>query len=267
MKLEKIKLWENGTPLYDASYGQPETTITPYIVDNGDPTGAVIVFPGGGYCMRADHEGEPIALMLNEAGISAFVLDYRVAPYKYPAALLDARRAVRYVRKNAAKFNIKPDKIGVLGFSAGGHLAVTAIEQFDYGMDAAEAADDIDLVSSRPDAGILCYPVASLREYTHTGSRDTLLGVPADPALVDKLSAEISVREDMPPVFMWHTAEDNGVPVQNCLHLACAMSAKKLPYELHVFPYGPHGLGLAPQFPNVAQWAPLLCNWLHMYKF
>lgn len=260
-----IKLWENGTPYYNEDYGQPETTLTPYLLDKSEKHGCVIVCPGGGYAGRADHEGKPIAEMLNADGISAFVLNYRVAPYKDPAMLSDVTRAVKYVRYHADEWNINPEKIGVLGFSAGGHLTVTAIEHYDYGRDDG---DEIDKMSSRPNAGILCYPVVSLiSDSTHIGSMKNLLGDEPSLEMRKKYSGELSVRDDSPPVFMWHTAEDSGVPVANCLDLAAALQAKKIPYELHVFPYGAHGLGLSPGDPHVAQWAKLLVNWLKLNKF
>ena len=132
MKKQTFKLWENGTPYYEPSYGQPETTVTFYPADVQGPAGCVIVFPGGGYSIRAEHEGKDICEMLNANGYHAFVLNYRLAPYKHPAELTDALRSVRFVRYNAEKFGIKKDKIAILGFSAGGHLAVTAAEHFDY---------------------------------------------------------------------------------------------------------------------------------------
>ena len=257
-----IKLWENGTPLFDESFGQPEPTLTPFLLPTykeGQTHGCVIVCPGGGYSGRAEHEAWPIAKMLNEGGISAFVLNYRVSPYRYPAELYDIQRAVRLVRFRAGEFGIDPEKIGVLGFSAGGHLATMGVTQYDGGLDCG---DEIDRVSCRPNAGILCYAVISLGINTHGGSRDNLLGRPADPDLVRKLSGELAVKDACPPVFMWHTAEDGAVPVQNSLNMALALREKNIPFELHVFPHGAHGLGLAPSMPDVAQWSSLCVNWL-----
>ena len=264
--MEELKLWEKETPLFDISYGQPETTITPYLVnDENMDKGLVVICPGGGYVGRAPHEGEPIAKMLNNAGISALVLNYRVAPYKHPAMLYDAKRAIRYARYHAKEWKINSEKIGILGFSAGGHLAVSACEHYDYGMDNG---DEIDMVSSRPNAGILCYPVATfVDEYTHKGTLRNLLGEEPDPELVKKLSGENSVPDDCPPMFIWHTSEDDGVDVKNSLELAKALRNKRIPFELHVFPYGRHGLGLAEEMPNVAQWSTLLVKWLKMYEF
>lgn len=260
----KLNLWENDAPLYQQELGQRDPNLTLYIPEHKEPIGAVIVCPGGAYCCLADHEGEPVARMLNEAGIAAFVLRYRIAPYRHPAMQMDVNRAVRQVRYHAAEWNIKPDKIGVLGFSAGGHLAVTAIEHFDYGQNDG---DEIDRVSCRPDAGILCYPVVSMeKEYTHMGSREYLLGKEPSEELAHEMSGECSVRDDTPPTFIWHTAEDDCVPVMNSLMLAKALSEKKIPFELHVFPYGGHGMGLA-QGHHAGQWAPLLVNWLKLNEF
>ena len=268
--MESIKLWSNGTPYFNAEYNQEETSITPYLVKNGNKDkGLVVVCPGGAYVNRAPHEGEPIAKMLNEAGISAVVLNYRVAPYKHPVMLTDASRAIKFARYHAEVWGINPEKIGILGFSAGGHLAVSACEHYDYGRDDG---DEIDKMSSRPNAGIFCYPVATfIPEYTHMGSLHNLLGTTPDEKLVHKLSGENSVPDDCPPIFMWHTAEDQAVSVNNSLEMGRALKAKNIPFELHVFPYGFHGLGLANDEarynPHVAQWFGLLINWLKLYKF
>lgn len=250
--------------MFDPSIGQEEPSITPYLL-SGEQNSCVIVCPGGGYEYRADHEGEPIAQMLNDNGISAFVLNYRVAPYHHPVELMDAKRAIRYVRFHAKRFGIDPEKIGILGFSAGGHLTTTALEHFDYGCDDG---DEIDRVSSRPDAGVLCYAVISLVNCTHIGSRMKLLGAYDNHSVLPaELSGELSVRDDMPPVFLWHTAADTCVPVQNSLNMALALQQKKIPYELHIFPDGEHGLGLAQQMPGADQWPALLAKWLHRIGF
>lgn len=263
--MENIKLWENDTPYFNPEYGQEEPSVTPYIVDSDKPTGCIIVIPGGGYAMRAeDHEGVQIAQMLNKAGISAFVLHYRIAPYKHPVMQTDVNRAVRFVRYHAAKYNIDPNKIGVLGFSAGGHLASTAITHYDSGLDCG---DEIDRVSCRPDAGVLCYAVISLGIFTHGGTKFNLLGENPPDELVELMSGELNVKDDCPPVFLWHTADDGSVPVENSLQMGMALRAKNIPFELHVFPHGPHGLGLAPGDEIVSQWAPLLCKWLKKMEF
>lgn len=268
--MENIKLWENGsTPYFEPSFGQEETTITPFIAEktyNADgsvrQTGCVIVCPGGAYAVRADHEGAPISQMYNDHGISSFVLNYRIAPYRYPAIRADVNRAVRWVRYHAAEYNIDPNKIAVLGFSAGGHLACMGATHYDSGLDDG---DEIDAVSCRPDAALLCYPVVSLlHPHTHYGSRYNLLsGVPGEYELASELSGELSVTEDTPPMFLWHTAGDDGVDVENTIDMASALSAKHIPFELHIFPDGGHGLGLAQSVPGTSQWGDLSVDWLH----
>lgn len=262
MERQQFKLWKDGAPYYNGEYGQPEPSLTWYPAKDTKSRLCVIVFPGGGYAVRSEpSEGKDICDMLNADGFHAFVLNYRVAPYKHPAELSDALRAVRYVRFNADKFGVDKDKICVLGFSAGGHLAISCSEQFDYGR---SDGDEIDKVSSRPDGAVFCYAVNTLvGEYAHVGSRENLLGrEEGEGETAYKLSGQIAVREDMPQAFIWHTFEDTVVPVQNSLMLADAMRKKNVPFELHVFPEGPHGLGLIKSYPHTAQWAKLLCDWL-----
>lgn len=265
-------LWEGGAPLFDASFNQPQPTLTAYPVPTNpsEKPGCVIVCPGGAYVMRADHEGKPISEMLNAAGIYSFVLNYRVSPYRYPAELFDVTRAVRWVRYNAGRFGYDPNRIAVLGFSAGGHLAMMSVTQFaspDVFAEGYGKKDAVDEVSSRPDAGVLCYAVITLGEHTNACTRDSLLGARPDPKLIYSLSGENAVRDDMPPIFMWHTASDGAVPIINPLKFSEALDAHHIPFELHVFPYGDHGLGLASGVPHVAQWAPLLVKWLKLYKY
>ncbi|MBR6807442.1 MAG: alpha/beta hydrolase [Clostridia bacterium] len=268
--MENIKLWENGTPYYDESFGQSETYLTPHIVpetldENGNvkKTGAVIVCAGGGYEFRADHEGNPVARFFNQYGISSFNLAYRFAPYNYYAIRADINRAVRWVRYNADKYNIDPEKIAVLGFSAGGHLATMGVTQYDRGLDDG---DEVDRTSCRPDAGILCYPVVTLEsDYTHRGSRNNLLDGIEEPLyseLIHKLSGQNAVTEDTPPIFLYHNADDECVPVENSINMATALSAKKIPFEFHVFEKGEHGGGLYDWLEGTRQWPHLAANWL-----
>lgn len=248
-----ILLWPGEAPYTVESPEQAQPSITEYRVEGS--RGAVVVCPGGGYAMKADHEGGPIAEMINEAGVSAYVLDYRVAPCYHLAPLTDALRAIRVVRAMGY------ERVAILGFSAGGHLTCTAATLYDSG--DPEAADPIDRVSSRPDAFIPCYPVVDLGEYAHVGSRENLLGEHAnDPEYRRRFSPQLNVTEDTPTAFIWHTASDGAVPVQNSLMLASALAAKKVPFELHIFPEGVHGLGLAPNNPDVSQWAGLCQRWL-----
>ncbi len=259
---DKLYLWEKGkTPYFNPEYGQDEPNLTPYLINDGKKHGAVIVAPGGAYAMKAyQHEGYDVAEKLNSFGINAFVIDYRVAPYQYPAITEDILRAVRYVRYHADRMNIDPSKIAVLGFSSGGHLCNSAMCVFDYGKDG----DEIDNVSSRPDAVVLCYPVVTLVEnYMHVGSRERLLGgLPNEDELAYMLSGEKAVKEDTPPCFIWHTQDDDGVSVWNSLKLYNALTEKNIPSELHIFPHGVHGVGMAPNMNDVSQWTSLLKTWL-----
>ncbi len=255
-----IPLWRDALAPYTAeSPEQAQPSLTEYRVE--DSACAMVVCPGGGYEMKAtDHEGYPIAEMLNEAGISAYVLDYRVSPCHYLAPVTDALRAIRVVRAMGY------GKVGILGFSAGGHLTCSAATM--YGPGDPNADDPIERLSSRPDVFVPCYPVVSLYAYPHVGSRLKLLGANADdPAFLRRFSIELNVTADTPPAFIWHTAADDCVPVQNSLLLAGALAAKGVPFELHIFPDGPHGLGLAPEYPDVAQWVPLCQGWLKRMGF
>ena len=253
-------LWPEGAPLAQGDGEEDCPSITPYLVEAEQEVGAIVVCPGGGYHIRAEHEGKPVAEWLNGLGISAFVLQYRVYPYRYPCAMLDAQRAIRYIRHKAAEFRVDPNRIGILGFSAGGHLASTVGTHYDRGN--PEAADEIERESCRPDLMILCYPVITFNEYRHHGSMTALLGETPDEQLRMLLSNETQVTADTPPAFLWHTADDAGVPVKNSLLFADAMSRHQVPFELHIFPHGPHGLGLAEQDDQVGAWTSLCATWL-----
>jgi acetyl esterase/lipase len=258
-------LWPDGAPGLDQATPAFDPTLTPYLCAAATPTGCVIVLPGGGYAGRADHEGEPIARWPNSLGLSAFVCDYRVAPYRHPYPSLDAGRAVRWVRAHAAEYGVLPDRIGLLGFSAGGHLAATVGTHFDAGDPGA--TDPVARVSNRPDALVLCYPVISFGPGGHQGSMHNLLGEGPAPELVRSLSNELQVTADTPPTFLWHTADDEGVPVRNSLLFAAALAAHGVPHELHVYQSGPHGLGLAEAYPHVATWTRLCGEWLQGLGF
>lgn len=265
MDHEWIRLWPERAPLARGGGAEDTPAIKPYLQPAGNGgghrRGLVIVCPGGGYVARADYEGEPIAEWLNSIGIPAVVLRYRVRPYRYPAALLDVQRAIRYVRHHASEWGIDGGKIGVLGFSAGGHLAASASTQYDGG--APEAEDPIERHSSRPDAAILCYPVITTRPpYGNAGVFATLLGERPDPAELDVNSCEERVTPDTPPAFLWHTADDEAVHVQNSLMYASALSRAGVPFDLHVYQSGPHGMALAERDPHVAGWKSACEHWL-----
>ncbi len=246
--------------------------LTYFPVSSGRPRGTVVVFPGGGYHVLAAHESEPVCRWLNEAGFPSFLLRYRVAPHRHPAPLEDASRAVRLVRTRAGELGLRADRIAVLGFSAGGHLATTLATHYDAGDPAS--ADLVERVSSRPDAVVACYPVVSLETFTqHKASVTNLLGEDPAPALVRDLSNDQQVTADTPPAFLWHTADDQVVPVEQSLLYARALAAHQVPFELHVFPHGPHGLGLGDgssfvgASPEVAQWTRLCEVWLRSLGF
>ncbi len=253
-----IALWEGIAPYTDASPDQSQPRIKEFSVPGS--RGAVVVLPGGGYEVKAPHEGDPIAEMLNRAGISAYVLDYRVKPCDCRAPLADASRAIRKVRSMGF------EKVGILGFSAGGNLCCNAATHYDSGN--ANAEDPVERYSSRPDAFVPCYAVVSLCQYTHIGSRMALLGEKSDDlSLVRYFSAEQNVTEDTPPAFLWHTAEDGLVPVENSLMLAGALAQKGVSFEMHIFPHGPHGMGLAEDKSDVRKWAELCQEWLLVQGF
>lgn len=261
-----IEIWNKEIPGFNPEFGQPIPTLKPYIVANASqPTSAIIVCPGGGYARKADHEGGDVAEWLNSIGISAFVLDYRVAPYRHPYPLEDARRAIQYVKYHAEKYNVRSDQVGILGFSAGGHLAATAATNFSY--EDKSKLDPIAGISSRPDCLVLCYPVISFESFYHKGSRVNLIGEDPDSELITQLSLEHQVNSGIPPTFIWHTADDQGVPVENSLMFASALSKAQVSFEMHVFPRGRHGLGLAKSNPEVGVWTELCDEWFTQIGF
>ena len=256
-------LYPKGTP---GAAGQEEVdkpTLTYYVVDSASSSGtAVVVCPGGGYRgLAMDHEGKQIAEWLNKQGISAFVLKYRLGPrYHHPAMLNDAQRAIRMVRSDAAKLGVAADRIGIWGFSAGGHLASTASTHFDDGN--ASSADPVERVGSRPDFAILAYPVISFTtDYVHKGSRTNLLGDNPDPQLVRSLSNELQVTPRTPPTFLFHTNEDTGVPPENSVLYYLALRKAGVPAEMHIYEPGKHGVGLAPSHTVLSSWGGRLSDW------
>lgn len=253
MDHEKIFLWPGKAPFSDECGDQQQPSVKPFPIAGS--RGAVVVCPGGGYVMKAPHEGDPIAQMINEAGVSAYVLDYRVKPCPTETPLTDALRAIRVVR------SLGYEKVAILGFSAGGHLTCSAATLYTPGDPDAE--DPIERLSSRPDAFIPCYAVVSFASFRHQGSLESLLGINRDDtALVRRFSAELRVNGDTPPAFIWHTADDAVVPVENSLMLGSALAHAMVPFELHVFPSGVHGLGLAQDDPVVSAWTGLLQKWI-----
>ena len=253
-----MQLWPNTIP-YDDDSIEFKPYLTPYLAE-GAKLG-VVICPGGGYAMRAPHEGQGYAEFLQAHGISAIVLEYRVAPYRHPAEGSDVQRAIRVARHELGKLGV--EKIGVMGSSAGGHLAATASVHYDKVF--YEPTDEIDAISARPDFSILCYPVLDFGEFRHDGTRHNLLGENPSEEMIEYFSLAKQVTADTPPAFIWHTFNDNGVPVENSLFYAAALSAHKVPCELHVYPDGPHGLGLSTNFPYVDRWPEELVRWLKTY--
>ncbi|HVX39292.1 MAG TPA: alpha/beta hydrolase [Gemmatimonadaceae bacterium] len=260
---EPIPLWPHAAPgaVGDSSIDRP--TITPYLASGTTATRTgVVVFPGGGYeHLAIEKEGTKIAEWLNGMGVNAFVVTYRLGPrYHHPTMLADGQRAVRLVRANAARWNLDPDAIGVMGFSAGGHLASALGTHADT---VLGAPDSVDLVSTRPDFMVLAYPVITMDErWAHAGSRRNLLGNDPSPALVHALSNETQVTARTPPTFLVATSDDSTVPVQNSLMFYEALLAAHVPAELHLFQTGRHGFGLAAGDESLSQWPRLCEEWM-----
>jgi len=263
-------LWPKGAPGAKGDTPNDKPTLNVWLppADKAVGTG-VVICPGGGYGgLALGHEGVDVARWLNSLGVAAFVLEYRHKGkgYEHPAPLDDAQHAMRTVRARADEFKLKTDQIGVLGFSAGGHLASTLATHWDRGK--PDAADPIDKVSCRPDFAILVYPVISLTApYTHGGSKKNLLGDNPDPKLVESLSNETQVNAETPPTFLVHTTEDTGVPPENSLAFYSALHKAKVPVEMHVYEKGPHGKGLGPDVPGMKNWPAACADWLQVHGF
>jgi acetyl esterase/lipase len=236
---------------------------------------AMVICPGGGYAHLAPHEGKDYAMWLNQHGIAGLVLKYRLgsAGYRHPVMMEDIQRAVRLTRFRAAQWNIDPRQVGVMGSSAGGHLASTALTHFDTG--EPDAPDPVDRLSCRPDLGVLCYPVITMGAWTHSGSAENLLGKNPSLQLVALLSSELQVTPDTPPCFIWATADDHVVSVQNSLAFAQALAKNKVPFEIHIYQHGPHGQGLGihnydpatSDQSHLLPWTHDLILWLKIQHF
>ncbi|GIH15372.1 alpha/beta hydrolase [Rugosimonospora africana] len=298
--IEEFDLWQ-AAPYATGTGEADRPTLTAFTIPGPQPSPAVLVLPGGGYARHAEHEGAPVARWLNSLGVAAFVLRYRVAPYRYPVPLLDGQRAIRYLRRHVDRFGIDPGRVGVLGFSAGGHLAGLLATAGDSGPDAVDSgpggaattegldasgpgtadspdagatrssdagptrsseaegtrhgdADPIDGEDPRPGLAVLCYPVVSMVGPVHESSMHSLLGPDPDGALRQRVSIENRVTTASPPMFVWHTADDPVVDAANAQVLADALTRQGVPHELHIYPHGPHGLGLAEDVPVVSDW-------------
>ncbi len=260
-------LWPDGAPgaLGDADKDKPRLLV--YLPEKEKANGsAIVICPGGGYGgLAMGHEGHEIAAWANSLGAAGLILDYRHRGkgYGHPHPLMDARRGVRLARHNSKDWGIDPERIGILGFSAGGHLASSALTHFEAGK--ADAEDPVERYSSRPDFGVLCYPVIAFDEpYTHRGSQRNLLGADAEKELVRSLSSEKQVSEKTPPTFLWHTSEDKGVPPENSVQFYLALQRAGVPAELHIFEKGRHGVGLARNIPGTSAWPDRCVDWLRV---
>jgi acetyl esterase/lipase len=264
---QRIPLWENSAPGTPATKPENEPALFAYRPETQNSArSAVVVCPGGGYVHLAmDHEGKQIAEWFNELGITAFVLKYRnnSSGHQHPVPMMDGQRAIRTVRARAAEWNVDPAKFGVMGFSAGGHLASTLATHFDNGQSNAE--DAVDRANSRPDFLILCYPVISMTEsYMHRGSRDNLLGKDADDSLAANLSSEKQVTAQTPPTFIFQTDADKGVRAENCVAFYLALRRAGVPAELHIYQDGKHGVGLARDVAATSTWPDRLRDWMQV---
>ncbi len=261
-----LLLWPDGAPGALGAKPRDIPTLTPFLPDPKIATGAgMVVCPGGGYAGLSPHEGAPYARWLNQQGIAAWVLKYRLGSsgYRHPRMLQDAARAVRMLRFHAAEWKLDPKRIGIIGSSAGGHLASTLMTHFDSGL--TNAADPVDRFSCRPDLGVLCYPVITMGGLTHAGSRENLLGKNPTPELMRELSNELRVTPETPPCFIFHACDDDLVPVENSLEFAAALRRAGVPFELHVCQRGGHGMGLGadPRDPDrMHPWTRECRRWL-----
>ena len=293
-----IPLWPDGAPGALGTKSNDIPTLTPYLPDPANATAparqsyaaprqqsawnaatrgttslkrqssatsaAMVICPGGAYTHLAPHEGNDYALWLNQHGVTCFVLKYRLGSsgYHHPAEFEDVTRAMRWVREHAADYAIDPHRVGIMGSSAGGHLASTLMTHFDSG--DTNSPDPVERQSSRPDIGILCYPVITMGEFTHGGSRSALLGTNRSPEMVKYLSSELQVTASTPPCFLWTTFEDRTVPMENSLLFAEALRKNRVPFDLHIYQKGGHGMGLKdkPPFANPHPWAADCLFWL-----
>lgn len=256
-------LWSAGAPGALGTETNDIPTLTRFAPAEGKANGAsMLVLPGGGYGHLAAHEGAGYAAWFAAHGVTAYVLKYRLgsAGYRHPAMLADAARALRILRARARAEGLDPARIGVIGSSAGGHLASTLLTHFDAG--TPDATDPIERESSRPDLGILCYPVITLGQFTHAGSKKNLLGDSPAEELVRLLSNELQVTAQTPPTFIWHTAEDRAVPVENALLFASALRKAGVPFALHIYEKGRHGLGLPAAGNGAPAWDDACLFWL-----
>ncbi|OPJ62100.1 alpha/beta hydrolase [Clostridium oryzae] len=264
---KRINLWNEEN--YDKQTDGFKPYMDTYVLYGNKKRPAVVICPGGAYAFTSDREAEAIALKFNAAGFHAFIVYYSVAPRKHPQPILDVSRAMCIVRENAEKWNVDSNKIAICGFSAGGHLAASLSVYWEK--DYISKHVQITQGLNRPNAAILCYPVITSGEFAHEDSFKNLLGNKLSKSTIEEMSLEKHVNEKVPPTFIWHTYADELVPVENSLLFARALKSKEIPFELHIYPDGVHGLSLATeetaydgygQNPHVATWMKLCIEWL-----
>ncbi len=254
------RLWDSEIP-YFVKDAETPNYFTPFLLDTDRPLPCVVVLPGGGYHDRAPYEGNPIAEFFNTRGLHAIVVEYRTSPNRHPAPLSDVQRAIRILRANADAWKIDPQRIVTCGFSAGGHLAASAA-LIDDVLPADWKRDAIDGYSCMPNGAILCYPViAVIGDYAHAGSGKNLLGEQYE-VLAEEMSLQNRVTDHTPKMFVWHTSDDGVVNVKNSLVLGERLRDHGIPFEMHIYPHGQHGLALAKDREDVRGWADLAADWV-----
>lgn len=258
----ELKLWNEGNIPYVTDGADNPNTMRGFLADTDNPTTTVVVIPGGGYWCRAPQEGDPMAEYFRSLGFNAFSVDYRVKPNRHPAPLADAQRAIKIVRKNAKEWNVDENKIVVIGFSAGGHLAASC-GVLDDVTATREGADEIDAKSAKPNGMVLCYPVIHMfDDFGHPGSPKNLFGDDVDDETRAYYSLENRVSADTPPTFIWHTSDDSCVNVKNSLVFAERLRDNGVPFEMHIYPHGPHGLGIGVDDDRLPHLAELIAEWI-----
>lgn len=263
-----IALWPEAAPGAVGSTDKDKPELIYYLPAAEKARGeAIVICPGGGYARQAmDHEGHQIARWFSDQGVASFILKYRLPTngYRHPIPLMDAQRAIRLVRSRAAEWKVRPDRIGILGFSAGGHLASSAGTHFQGAVVLnGQKSDTVDALSCRPDFMVLIYPVISMQDgITHGGSKENLLGPNPPAELVDLMSNEKQITAQTPPTFLIHANDDRGVVPQNSILFYQGLNKAGVEAELHIFPKGGHGFGMRPETGRAAEWPKLCLAWL-----
>ena len=251
-----ITLWDDKIPYYNQEYDTPNN-MTAYLVKTWHKLPAIVVLPGGGYIKRAEHEGVDIANFYNKRGIHAFVVDYRLSPNKFPCALADAQRAIKIIKDRAEELKVDENKIFVIGFSAGGHLASCVATLEDY----SKIGDKLDDVSPSVTGAILGYALTSGRVEDGVPECVARL-IDGSEEMIEKLTTYTQINENTPPCFIWHTANDEVVPTEHALKFAMGLKKYNIPLEMHIFPDGHHGLGLARYYKDISKWPDLSVEWI-----